>query len=47
MSSFFDRPILNSPYEDSHRHWELGKESQLNERVLEHRRRAENYWATS
>ena len=41
MPSFFDQPILNSPYEYPNRHWELDKEGQPTERMLEHRRRAE------
>jgi type III restriction enzyme len=38
---FFERPILNSPYEYPNRHWELDKEGQPTEKLLEHRRRAE------
>lgn len=38
---FFERPILNSPYEYPSRHWELDKDGQPTEKLLEHRRRAE------
>jgi type III restriction enzyme len=38
---FFDRPILNSPYEYPSRHWELDEAGQPTQRVLESRRRAE------
>ena len=38
-SSFFEHPILNSPYEYPSRHWELDKEGQPTERILDHRRR--------
>ena len=36
---FFDRPILNSPYEYPARHWELDKSGQPTSRILDHRRR--------
>ena len=36
---FFERPILNSPYEYPSRHWELDANGQPTDRVLEHRRR--------
>ena len=36
---FFERPILNSPYEYPSRHWELDAGGQPSDRVLEHRRR--------
>ena len=36
---FFERPILNSPYEYPSRHWELDASGQPTDRVLEHRRR--------
>jgi len=39
--SFFDHPILNSPYEYPARHWELDQYGQPTERIAEHRRRAE------
>ena len=38
---FFERPILNSPYECPQRHWELDPHGQPTQRVLERRRRAE------
>src|SRR5688572_25817835 len=41
MSSFFERPILNSPYEYPHQHWELDDEGQPTQRIIETRRRAQ------
>jgi len=38
---FFDRPILNSPYERPVRHWELDAEGQPTQQIIENRRRAE------
>ncbi len=38
---FFDRPILNSPYEYPCRHWELDAEGQPTHRILDRRRRAD------
>ena len=38
---FFDRPILNSPYECPRRHWELDEHGQPTQQILEQRRRAE------
>jgi type III restriction enzyme len=38
---FFDRPILNSPYEYPGRHWELDEAGQPTQRIIESRRRAE------
>ena len=38
---FFDRPILNSPYEYSARHWELDDEGQPTQQIIERRRGAE------
>ncbi|MDP2318231.1 MAG: DEAD/DEAH box helicase family protein [Acidobacteriota bacterium] len=38
---FFDRPILNSPYEYPKRHWELDKDGQPTQRLIDSRRRAE------
>jgi type III restriction enzyme len=38
---FFDRPILNSPYECPRRHWELDAHGQPTQRIVEQRRRAE------
>ena len=37
--SFFDHPILNSPYEYPSRHWELDDSGQPTNRILDHRRR--------
>jgi type III restriction enzyme len=39
--SFFDRPILNAPYGYPSRHWELDKDGQPTQRVVEIRRKAE------
>ena len=36
---FFDRPILNSPYEYPSRHWELDETGQPTSRILDSRRR--------
>jgi len=38
---FFDHPILNSPYDYPVRHWELDKDGQPTQKVIETRRRAE------
>ncbi len=38
---FFERPILNSPYEYPERHWELDAERQPTHNVIESRRRAD------
>jgi type III restriction enzyme len=38
---FFDRPILNSPYEYPNRHWELDLEGQPTQQIIESRRKAE------
>ncbi|MCL1908182.1 MAG: DEAD/DEAH box helicase family protein [Holophagaceae bacterium] len=35
---FFSEPILNSPYEEPRRHWELNKEGQPTQRIIETRR---------
>ena len=37
--SFFDGPILNSPYEYPSRHWELDESRQPTHRILDRRRR--------
>src|SRR3954467_7001894 len=37
---FFDHPILNSPYEQPTRHWELDDSGQPTQRVLDARRKA-------
>ncbi|MBZ9557211.1 MULTISPECIES: DEAD/DEAH box helicase family protein [unclassified Modicisalibacter] len=41
MEPFFERPILNSPYEYPGRHWELDNQGQPTQKILEKRRRAE------
>ncbi|MCE5262967.1 MAG: DEAD/DEAH box helicase family protein [Deltaproteobacteria bacterium] len=38
---FFERPILNSPYEYPIRHWELDPQGQPTQQIIEKRRRAE------
>lgn len=38
---FFERPILNSPYEYPARHWELDEDGQPTTRVFDVRRRSE------
>jgi type III restriction enzyme len=38
MTSFFERPILNSPYQYPARHWELDADHQPTDRILETRR---------
>jgi len=38
---FFERPILNSPYECPARHWELDAQGQPTQQIIESRRRAE------
>ena len=38
---FFDRPILDSPYEYPNRHWELDEAGQPTQRIIETRREAE------
>jgi type III restriction enzyme len=40
-NAFFDRPILNSPYEIPSRHWELDPSGQPTQRILTERRKAE------
>lgn len=39
--TFFERPILNSPYRYPGRHWELDADGQPTNRILETRRRSE------
>ncbi|MBB3189737.1 BPTD_3080 family restriction endonuclease [Halomonas cerina] len=41
MEPFFERPILNSPYEYPGRHWELDDQGQPTQKILEKRRKAE------
>src|SRR6266540_2232450 len=38
--SFFERPILNSPYEYPARHWELDSDGQPTNRIVDNRRRS-------
>lgn len=38
---FFERPILNSPYEEPRRHWELDKSGQPTQEIIEKRRASE------
>lgn len=40
-NSFFERPVLNSPYEYPDRHWELDEQGQPTQRIAEKRRPAE------
>ena len=39
--SFFERPILNSPYAFPGRHWELDDEGQPTDRIVDNRRRSQ------
>ena len=39
--TFFERPILNSPYDYPRRHWELDEDGQPTNRVIEIRRRSD------
>jgi type III restriction enzyme len=41
IDTFFERPILNSPYERPSRHWELDETGQPTQRIVESRRRAD------
>ena len=38
---FFEHPILNSHYDCPMRHWELDKQGQPTQQIIEKRRRAE------
>jgi len=40
-NQFFERPILNSPYDSPSRHWELDPQGQPTQQIIESRRRAE------
>ncbi len=40
-NSFFEKPILNSPYACPQRNWELDGEGQPTQRIKESRRRAD------
>ena len=39
--TFFEKPILNSPYEYPARHWELDASGQPTHRIIEKRRKVE------
>ena len=38
---FFERPVINSPYEYPRKHWELDAQGQPTQQIIEKRRRAE------
>jgi type III restriction enzyme len=38
---FFERPIVNSPYEDPRQHWELDSDGQPTGNLIDRRRRAD------
>jgi type III restriction enzyme len=40
-NQFFEQPILNSPYDEPRRHWELDKDGQPTQQITERRRAAE------
>ena len=40
-NQFFEKPILNSPYENPSRHWELDADGQPTQRIIQSRRSAE------
>ncbi|MGB7541188.1 MAG: DEAD/DEAH box helicase family protein [Burkholderiales bacterium] len=40
-NQFFEKPILNSPYGEPSRHWELDESGQPTQKIIESRRRAE------
>jgi type III restriction enzyme len=40
-NQFFERPILNSPYEDPREHWELDEQGQPTQRVIQTQRPAQ------
>lgn len=40
-NQFFERPVLNSPYEYPARHWELDDQGQPTQRIVENRRQTE------
>ena len=41
QDAFFERPILNSPYERPTRHWELDESGQPTQKIVETRRKAD------
>ena len=40
-NAFFEKPILNSPYEYPNRHWELDEDGQPTQKIVDERRRAQ------
>jgi len=38
---FFEKPVINSPYEYPMQHWELDDQGQPTQKIVQHRRRAE------
>lgn len=40
-NQFFEKPILNSPYENPKRHWELDEQGQPTQQIIRNRRSAE------
>ena len=40
-NSFFEQPVLNSPYEYPNRHWELDETGQPTQEIIDHRRPAQ------
>ena len=41
VNRFFEQPILNSPYKDPAKHWELDDQGQPTQQIIENRRGAE------
>ena len=41
VNQFFERPVLNSPYEYPTRHWELDAQGQPTQQIIDKRRSAE------
>lgn len=41
VTSFFSQPILNSPYQQPNRHWELDADGQPTSQIIESRRRSD------
>ena len=44
---FFEKPVLNSPYEYPARHWELDDQGQPTQRIIEKRRQRKVHHADS
>src|SRR6266478_7005105 len=40
-NEFFEKPVLNSPYEYPRKHWELDDQGQPTQRIIEDRRRVQ------